>query len=155
MKKKDRETLFSRWKGLPLLKSEEISKLDIIVTIAVLAFLYIAFVHGDIRVTGNRSFLLYKHPFDFYKASFEQSGNFYANYMPSTFIAFAVWNLPLYLLKGAPADNTVNSFVSNMWYKLLPVLLYFITAHVIYKIALLLGFGEKKARLCKLSLIHI
>lgn len=153
MKKKDRETLFSRWKGLPLLKSEEISKLDIIVTIAVLAFLYIAFVHGDIRVTGNRSLLLYKHPFDFYKASFEQSGNFYANYMPSTFIAFAVWNLPLYLLKGAPADNTVNSFVSNMWYKLLPVLLYFITAHVIYKIALLLGFGEKKARLCKYAFI--
>ena len=108
---------------------------------------------GDIRLTGNRSFLMYEHFTDFYQASYEQSGGYWANYLPSTFIAYAVWNLPLYLSGHLPEAILTNSFINNMWYKLLPVLLYFATGHLIYKIGLEAGFGEKKSRLCKFAFL--
>ncbi len=141
-------------RGLPAFSLQDISKTDWIVAIAALAFLFVTFVEGDIIVTGNRSFLYYKGFFeDFYKASYEQSQGFYANYLPSTFLAFALWNLPLYLLGRVPAQILDASFINLMWYKLLPVILYFVTAHLIYKIAMEIGFEEKKAKLCKLAFL--
>ena len=40
-----------------------------------------------------------------------------------------------------------------MWYKLLPVILYFITAQLMYKIGRKMGFGEKKSLLCKFAFL--
>lgn len=139
---------------LPFFSVQDISKVDWIVTLLAMAFLFVTFVEGDIIVTGNRSFLYYKGFFeDFYKASYEQSQGFYANYLPSTFLAFAIWNLPLYLLGRVPAHILDNAFINLMWYKLLPVILYFVTSHLIYKIALEIGFEEKKAKLCKFAFL--
>lgn len=141
-------------KGMPVFSLQEISRLDWIIMLLVMVFLFVTFVEGDIIVTGNRSFLYYKGFFDdFYKASYEQSQGFYANYLPSTFLAFAVWNLPLYLLGRVPAEILQNSFINLMWYKLLPVILYFVTAHLIYKVAMEIGFEEKKAKLCKFAFL--
>lgn len=86
---------------------------------------------------------MYKHFSDFYQASYEQSGGYWANYLPSTFIAYAIWNLPLYLTGHVPEAILTNSFVNLMWYKLLPVIVYFITAQLIYHIGKEMGFGEK------------
>ena len=100
-------------KGLPAFSLQEISKVDWFVMLAAMAFLFVAFVEGDIIVTGNRSFLYYKGFLDdFYKASYEQSQGFYANYLPSTFLAFAIWNLPLYLLGRIPAGILQDSFIN-------------------------------------------
>lgn len=141
-------------KGLPAFSLQEISKVDWIVMLAAMAFLFVAFVEGDIIVTGNRSFLYYKGFLDdFYKASYEQSQGFYANYLPSTFLAFAIWNLPLYLLGRIPAGILQDSFINLMWYKLLPVILYFVTSHLLYKIAMEIGFEEKKAKFCKFAFL--
>ena len=86
---------------------------------------------------------MYEHFTDFYKASYEQSHGYYANYLPSTFLAYAIWNLPLYLTGHAPQAMLTNSFINNMWYKLLPGLLYYATSHLIYQIGVEAGFGEK------------
>lgn len=40
-----------------------------------------------------------------------------------------------------------------MWYKLLPVILYFVTSHLLYKIAMEIGFEEKKAKFCKFAFL--
>lgn len=139
---------------MPVFSLKELSKLDWVIAFIMLAFLYVTFVEGDIILTGNRSFLYYKGFFDdFYKASYEQSGGFYANYLPSTFLAFAIWNLPLYLMGRIPEAILSNSFINIMWYKLLPVLLYFATSILIYKIAMIIGFEEKKSRLCQFAFI--
>lgn len=143
----------SNWNRMSLWENEGLCKIDWIVSSLILLFLFVSCIQGDIRLTGNRSFLMYEHFTDFYKASYEQSGGYYANYLPSTFIAYAIWNLPLYLAGHLPEAILTNSFVNNMWYKLLPVLIYYATAHLMYKIGMEVGFGEKKSRLCKFAFL--
>ena len=141
------------WKEMKLWDAEELNKLDWVISALILIFLFFTCAYGDLMLTGNRSFLMYEHFTDFYKASYEQSHGYYANYLPSTFLAYAIWNLPLYLTGHAPQAMLTNSFINNMWYKLLPVLLYYATSHLIYQIGVEAGFGEKKAKLCKFAFL--
>ena len=130
------------WKSMKLWDAEELNKLDWVISAVILMFLFFTCAYGDLMLTGNRSFLMYEHFMDFYKTSYEQSHGYYANYLPSTFLAYAIWNLPLYLTGHAPQAMLTNSFINNMWYKLLPVLLYYATSHLIYQIGVEVGFGE-------------
>lgn len=143
----------AEWKEMKLWNGNELCKVDWIVSILILTVLFFTCVHSDVKLTGNRSFLMYKHFSDFYQASYEQSGGYWANYLPSTFIAYAIWNLPLYLTGHAPEAILTNSFVNLMWYKLLPVIVYFITAQLIYHIGKEMGFREKKSLLCKFAFL--
>lgn len=143
----------AEWKNMKFWSGNDLCRLDWILSILILAGLFVTCVYGDIRLTGNRSFLMYHHFADFYEASYKQSGGYWANYLPSTFIAYAIWNLPLYLAGHAPEAILTNSFINNMWYKLLPVILYFITAQLMYKIGRKMGFGEKKSLLCKFAFL--
>ncbi len=148
-----RET-WIRAKNMPWFEFDELSKMDWIVMLAVMALMFVMFVEGDIIVTGNRSFLYYKGFFeDFYKASYEQSNGFYANYLPSTFLVFALWNLPLYIIGRIPSEILSDAFLNLMWYKLLPVIIYFVTGHLVKKIANEIGFDERKARLCQFAFL--
>ena len=152
-----KKKIFSRtcaeWKNMKFWSGNDLCRLDWILSILILAGLFVTCVYGDIRLTGNRSFLMYHHFTDFYEASYKQSGGYWANYLPSTFIAYAIWNLPLYLAGHAPEAILTNSFINNMWYKILPVILYFITAQLMYKIGRKMGFGEKKSLLCKFAFL--
>lgn len=138
---------------MKLWTGDELCRLDWILSFLILAALFVTCVHSDVKLTGNRSFLMYKHFADFYEASYRQSGGYWANYLPSTFIAYAIWNLPLYLTGHAPEAILTNSFVNMMWYKFLPVILYFVTAQLMYRIGMKLGFGEKKSLLCKFAFL--
>lgn len=154
MEMKEKIKKINWMKELPAVSMQKLSRLDWIISLLILAFLFVTFFEGDIIVTGNRSFLYYKGFFqDFYKASYEQSQGFYANYLPSTFLAFAVWNLPLYLLGRVPGFILQDALLNLMWYKLLPVILYFVTSHLIYKIGMLIGFGEEKSKICKFAFL--
>ena len=143
----------AQWKSMKLWTGAELCRLDWILSFLILAALFVTCVHSDVKLTGNRSFLMYKHFADFYEASYRQSGGYWANYLPSTFIAYAIWNLPLYLTGHAPEAILTNSFVNMMWYKFLPVILYFVTAQLMYRIGMKLGFGEKKSLLCKFAFL--
>ena len=143
----------NNWKSMKVWDNENLCQLDWIISSVILLILFVSCAQGDIRLTGNRSFLMYEHFTDFYKASYEQSGGYYANYLPSTFIVYAIWNLPLYLTGHLPEAILTNSFVNIMWYKLLPVLVYYATGHFLYKIGMIAGFGEKKSRLCKFAFL--
>ena len=143
----------AEWKEMKLWNADELCRVDWMVSILILTVLFFTCVHSDVKLTGNRSFLMYKHFTDFYQASYEQSGGYWANYLPSTFIAYAIWNLPLYLTGHAPEAILTNSFVNLMWYKLLPVIIYFVTAQLIYHIGKEMEFGEKKSLLCKFAFL--
>ncbi len=145
----------TQFKKMPVFDLREISRIDWIVMLVCMAILFVTFVEGDIIVTGNRSFLYYTKGFfeDFYKASYEQSNGFYANYLPSTFIVFAIWNLPLYILGRIPAEISSIALLNVLWYKLLPVIFYFITGHLVKKIAMEIGFKENRAKMCQLAFL--
>ena len=83
-----------RWNSMKLWSGNDLCRLDWILSFLILAVLFVTCAHSDVKLTGNRSFLMYEHFADFYQASYEQSGGYWANYLPSTFIAYAVWNLP-------------------------------------------------------------
>ena len=125
---------------------------------AVLAlFCYVSFVQGDLFITGNRSWWLWDGPFtQFYERSYEITGGYGANYLPSTFILFAIWILPLKLL-GFPVPQTTaeSRLLYNMWYKLLPVLFYLASAYLIYRVAKVIGMGDKKAKICMYAFLTL
>ena len=121
-------------KWFSFLEKKELSWLDcaIVIALAVVGFLF--FTQNDIIVTGERSFLLLKgNIVDFYSAA-EKLTDGGANYLPTTFILFAIWNLPLKLLGLAPASFGQSGLIQIMWYKLLPACVYILTVFVVYQL---------------------
>lgn len=109
---------------------------------------YVSFAQADLYVTGNRSWLYWTQGgWDFYERSFEFTDGYGANYMPSTFLMFALWVLPLKLL-GLPQPESTSWLPYTMWYKLLPTLFYIASAYLIYRICLLIGMKQKKSMIC-------
>ena len=57
----------AEWKEMKLWNGNELCKVDWIVSILILTVLFFTCVHSDVKLTGNRSFLMYKHFSDFYQ----------------------------------------------------------------------------------------
>ena len=125
---------------------------DLLLAAAAMLLCYVSFAYSDLYVTGNRAWLLYNNGLlDFYDASYRWAGNYGANYMPSVFWLYGIWNLPLRLATGFPEMVTTNSLLCNLWYKALPVLFYGGAAVLDYRIARGMGLPEKTARIASLS----
>ena len=110
---------------------------------------FFSFQQGDIMHTAGCSYsYLQGHILDFYEwGAYEY--NMWASYMPSTYIVFAIWNLPLRLLGIVTCPEQYASSVwVLMWYKLLPVSLYLVSGYIIYRIAMIIGMGSKKSKIC-------
>lgn len=124
--------------------TSNISHRVIFIFLAILCFF--VFQQADILHTGASSFAyLNGHFKDFYEynAKYLEVNN----YLPSTYIFFALWNLPLKIL-GYIHEPTMNvHYLVLMWYKLLPVLFYCASGVIIYKISLLIGLNSSRARL--------
>lgn len=118
-------------------------------------FCYVNFCHGDILCTGNRSWLMWElGPLQFYEASYQWTGGYGANYMPSTFWLFALWNLPLKLLGcSAPTDIYYHNVIYVMWYKLLPVLVFLASGYLFYLLVKRLGMDSGKAKIAMFSFL--
>lgn len=116
---------------------------------AVLAFLcYLLFSQVDIRITAEHSFVLLQGNIrDFYSACYEWNGAYAANYMPSTYIIFALWNLPLKIIGKVP-EVWGSSMHLIFWYKLLPICIYMISGYIFGDICKNeLGFSTRKTRI--------
>jgi hypothetical protein len=110
---------------------------------------FFLFVQKDLELTADNSYLLLEgHVLDFYSAVIAWCGGPAANYLPPTFLVFALWNLPIFLLGKAPVVLYSSSVIKIVWYKLLPVILYFISGLLIKSICRKeLGFSDNKAKL--------
>jgi hypothetical protein len=110
---------------------------------------FFLFGQDDLRTTAEQSFLLLDgHVTDFYSACHDWNGAYAAGYLPSTYIVFALWNLPLKLMGMTPDYFGASTLWMLLWYKLLPTIFYAASAALIYKIAREdFGFGPKKAKI--------
>ncbi len=107
-------------------------------------FCFISYQYADILHTGGSSIAyLNGHILDFY--DYNQAKMDVNNYMPTTYIFFAIWNIPIRLL-GLITDSTMaaGAFV-RMWYKLGTFLLFLGTAYLIYKICMEKAVPRKQA----------
>ena len=112
---------------------------------AILCFL--SFQQNDITHTGGSSFAyLNGHFLDFYDYNVQYFGG--NSYMPSSYLLFAIWNIPIKLLGLMTVPTMTVTFPVVMWYKLLPTIFYLVSGYLIYKIALVIGMGNLKAKLC-------
>ncbi|MNW43900.1 hypothetical protein D3C74_211120 [compost metagenome] len=122
---------------------------DVVVFFVVLIISFFTFQHADILHTGGSSFtLLDGFVSDFYEENAKRFG--FTNYLPSTYILFALWNLPLKLFGIIEAPHLTNIGNAIFWYKLLPSLFYAASAVVITKIGLALGASKKNSILMSL-----
>jgi hypothetical protein len=110
---------------------------------------FFLFVQRDLEITADNSYLfLQGHILDFYSAVSTWWGAPTANYLPPTYLLFAIWNLPLFLLGKAPVVVFSSSVIKIIWYKLLPVLVYVLSGFLVRNICKQeLDFSANKAKL--------
>ncbi len=118
---------------------------DILCFLLLAVLCYFSFQQGDILHTAGSSFAyLNGHIIDFYDYNATYMGS--NNYYPSTYILFAIWNLPIRLL-GLVTEPTQNvSTGVIMWYKLLPTLFFLSSGMLIYHIGCAMGMENGKAK---------
>ena len=131
--------------------NKPIGLFDWICFFIIAVFCYISFLHGDILCTAGSSIsYLGGHIKDFYEYNPANGVEIMNNYLPSTYILFAIWNIPIYLLNLVSCPmyfvENVSLFV-KLWYKALPVIFFFASGFVILKIGQILGFTYKKSKL--------
>ncbi len=120
-------------------------KIDYIIFAALAVVCFLTFQQGDIMHTAGCSYgYLQGHFWDFYEWDAYQY-NMWGSYMPSTYLVFAFWNIPIKLLGivTCPERFAANTAVL-MWYKLLPVSLYLVSGYLIYKISVLMYFSRRR-----------
>lgn len=115
---------------------------DYMVAISFLLFAALcglSFGHSDLLVTAQRSLLylegswktIWTNIWDnfahFYTNSYQLAGDYGANYLPSTFLLFAIWNIPYKLFANASFAWGEWSVGFQIWNKLLPILFYVVT----------------------------
>ena len=124
-----------------------LSKLDWILFIVIASFCFIAFQQGgDLGHTGGSSIAyLQGHVLDFYDYNVQFVGG--NAYLPSTYMLFAVWNIPIYLINVVTVPTQYVSWLVTMWFKVLPVLFYIASGFLMYKIGNIIGLGNKKFKL--------
>lgn len=134
----------NRWNQLV---EKPLSWADWIIFFLIAVLCFFTFQQADLLHTGGSSFAyLNGHILDFYDYNVQyMSGN---NYLPSTYILFAIWNIPIKLLGLVAVPTMTVSIGVIMWYKLLPTLFYLFSGYWIYKIGMEMGLEYKKSKLC-------
>ena len=128
-----------------LTDDNSLKMLDWVIFAVLAGFCFFTMQHTDIAHTGGSSFsLLNGHLLDFYDYTAEYMvGN---NYMISTYILFAIWNIPIRLLGLIDVPTMVIPYGVLMWYKALPTLFYILSAYLIYRIGVQVGLGQNKSK---------
>lgn len=135
------------WKKIDKLPSRGVGKFEWVLFALLAIFSYIFFCHQDILITAGHSIeYLNGHITDFYSACKEVDGIYASNYLPTTFIIFAIWNIPIKLLGLAPEFLGDWTLTQTMWNKLLPTIVFFISGWLIYKLCTeRFNFEKRKA----------
>lgn len=129
-----------------LYSKTELNKIDWALFVLLAVICYFLMQHGDILHTGGSSFALLKgHILDFY--DYNQAYFGANNYMISTYILFALWNIPLKLMGICDPPSIDVPFWVVMWYKALPTIFYVSSGIIIYNIGKKIKKLQGKAKL--------
>ena len=120
---------------------------DYVAFLALALFCFLTFQQNDLLHTAGSSYgFLNGHILDFY--DYDASCGIHPSYMPSIYLLFAIWNIPMKILHVVPIPTDELGILSTMWAKLLPCGLYLLSGLVIYRICMEIGMGSKKSKIC-------
>ena len=120
---------------------------DYLIFLILAGVCFLSFQQEDLIHTAGCSYgYLNGHILDFY----DYCGTFgiHPSYMPSMYILFAIWNIPMYLLGIVTVPTENFPIIAIMWAKLLPCILYVLSGIIIYAICIEIGMGRKKSKIC-------
>ena len=121
---------------------------DFLILIIVSAICVFVFGHSDVLTTAKHS-LAYLGQYEtecpksiveiitqFYTNAKTYSGDTGSNYLPSTFIMFAVWNIPLKIVCNniLPVMSGDYNIVFILWNKMLPVLVFLLSCLLLHNV---------------------
>ena len=145
----------------PFNDKDSVTKWDWVFFILTAFICFILFTHEDIVTTGDNSltFFMSLKPWEFYTNNFNWYNGYAANYMPTIYILFAIWNLPLWLIDIVIKIFGGTGIFSYAWsgnslgvmyyYKLLPILIFIATGMLLYRLCTSrLFFSKEKAHIC-------
>ena len=105
---------------------------------------FFLFMQSDVIRTGSDSFkYLNGHIRDFYEVGGDYGPS---EYLPSNFIVFAVWNLPLKLL-GYDCQSLLSVRWAAFWFKLASVLGILLSAAMLYRVSKRIGLAKPDAQM--------
>jgi hypothetical protein len=117
----------------------KISKVDFALYAFLIIFCFFSFNHADLTYTiGCSTAYLSGHFKDFYDFNSQMTNTGNVNYLPSTYILFAIWGIPMKLLGWIEPLVFPTGFVF-IWYKILTTFVFFGSAYVLSKISKLIG----------------
>jgi len=136
--------------------------LDLAILIVILMVLFFTFQQADLMHTFISSIAYVKgHFLDFYEynaalhsiyfTNFDYSVGLTNSYMSPTFILYSIWNIPMYLLGLLPdiseggLSNYHLPYITIFYNKLLAVIIYFLSAIVLFKIGLTIKLDRNKS----------
>lgn len=127
---------------------------DWLILLLIAGFCFLTYEMRDLYHTAGCSYgFLDGHIFSFYdylaKSGIGEDGTvgLHASYMPTVYILFAIWNLPMKILGIVPHASAQLSLIPIMWAKLLPCLTFIAGGPVVYQIGTALKMREHKAKL--------
>lgn len=121
---------------------------------------FLLFTHEDIVTTGCNSLSYWQGvPWKFYSNNFNWYNGYAANYMPTIFLLFSIWNFPLVCLNFLLKKTVGVAILSSAWncesvwvtyyFKLFPILVFFLTGILLYRLCVQrLSFSKAKAQIC-------
>ncbi|MBQ9910396.1 MAG: hypothetical protein IJM50_02755 [Lachnospiraceae bacterium] len=146
-----------------LFKDSPIKFYDWIILFAVTIFCFFGYEMAvDLYHTAGCSYgLLNGHILDFYDyvaangVGVDGSAGLHASYLPTIYILFAIWNLPMKLFGAVTMPTAMLGFIPIMWAKILPCLFYVAGGFVVFLIAKELGMGETKSKVCMFAYLTV
>ena len=133
---------------------------DWVLAAAFMCFLFLGYEMRDLFHTAGCSYgFLDGHFLDFYdyleEYGIAENGSvgLGAGYLPTVYVIFAIWNLPMKLFGIVPHATAQLGFIPIMWAKTLPCLVLFLSAAVLFQILGELGFSDNRKKMCVYAFI--
>lgn len=125
---------------------------DYLIFLVIALFCFFVFQQTDlVHTTGCSYGYLNGHILDFYDYCAEF--DIHPSYLPSTYILFAIWNIPMKLFGVVDVPSLEIPYVALMWSKILPCLFYLASGYLVYKISMQIGMGSRKSKICAFAFL--
>ena len=128
---------------------------DAAILLSICIFCFLSYTMRDILHTAGCSYgYLDGHIFDFYdylaESGISETGSLglHASYLPTVYILFAIWNIPMKLIGLMPQASAVLGTIPTYWAKILPCLAFVFSGYIVFLIATELRMSSHKAKIC-------
>ena len=150
----------NRW-GFGSLFEKPLTVWDWVLFLAIGIFCFLSYEMRDLLHNAGCSYGFLDGPIlDFYdylaKSGVAEDGSIglHAAYLPSVYLVFAVWNIPMKLFGIVSRAGADLNIVALMWAKILPCLAFMASGYVFFLICREIGFSVKKGEAFDVRLSH-